>query len=355
MMTLQNVTVIIPAHNRPERLRRLLDYYARTDIGILVPDSSALPFAEAAEYPGVTYLHRPGLHFLLKIREVLPLIRTPYVLYCADDDFTVPAAIARMAAFLDAHPDYASAQGHYLTFVPSKEKVSFYPRYIRYFDKCVTADTPRERLLQEKDMYASLLYSVTRTSIFRTMYAACFNSDGSLRFRNLFLAEEFFTHAVLIFGKYATLPCFYSARERIPGSATEQTVPVSVVKASPEYREEYRGFLQALADLLEPQDASKREEAVAFIRSVSDMPKDSPAISRKKKLMEFAHKHVWLRWVNRLADWRYHQKGLKAVKGMPSYPCTFSTPEKEEIVRAIVSSSFPASANSFSTNSRKAP
>jgi len=29
-MTLQNVTVIIPAHNRPERLRRLLDYYSRT-------------------------------------------------------------------------------------------------------------------------------------------------------------------------------------------------------------------------------------------------------------------------------------------------------------------------------------
>ena len=39
-MTLQNVTVIIPAHNRPERLRRLLDYYSRTDIKILVPDSS---------------------------------------------------------------------------------------------------------------------------------------------------------------------------------------------------------------------------------------------------------------------------------------------------------------------------
>ena len=37
-MTLQNVTVIIPAHNRPERLRRLLDYYSRTDIKILVPE-----------------------------------------------------------------------------------------------------------------------------------------------------------------------------------------------------------------------------------------------------------------------------------------------------------------------------
>lgn len=84
-MTLQNVTVIIPAHNRPERLRRLLDYYSRTDIKVLVPDSSDHPFADAEKYPDITYLHRPKLHFLLKLKEVLPMISTPYVLYCADD------------------------------------------------------------------------------------------------------------------------------------------------------------------------------------------------------------------------------------------------------------------------------
>ena len=173
-MTLQNVTVIIPAHNRPKRLRRLLDYYSRTDIKILVPDSSDHPFADAEKYPDITYLHRPKLHFLLKLKEVLPMISTPYVLYCADDDFAVPSGIAQMTAFLDEHPDYSTAQGHYLTFTPRKGKISFYPRYIRYFDKQVTGETPRERLLQEKNMYASLLYSVIRTRAFQRMYATCF-------------------------------------------------------------------------------------------------------------------------------------------------------------------------------------
>ena len=143
-MTLQNVTVIIPAHNRPKRLRRLLDYYSRTDIKILVPDSSDHPFADAEKYPDITYLHRPKLHFLLKLKEVLPMISTPYVLYCADDDFAVPSGIAQMTAFLDEHPDYSTAQGHYLTFTPRKGKISFYPRYIRYFDKQVTGETPRK-------------------------------------------------------------------------------------------------------------------------------------------------------------------------------------------------------------------
>lgn len=36
-MTLQNVTVIIPAHNRPERLRRLLDYLAAQISRFLFP------------------------------------------------------------------------------------------------------------------------------------------------------------------------------------------------------------------------------------------------------------------------------------------------------------------------------
>ena len=65
------------------------------------------------------------------------------------------------------------------------------------------------------------------------------------------------------------------------------------------------------------------------------MPKDTAEISGKRKIMEFTHKHPLLRWVNRLANWRYNQKGLKAVQGMQSYPCTFSTPEKEEIIKAI--------------------
>lgn len=339
MTTLQNVTVIIPAHNRPERLRRLLDYYSRTDIKILVPDSSDLPFADAGKYPGVTYLHRPKLHFLLKIKEVLPLIRTPYVLYCADDDFTVPSGIAQMTAFLDAHPDYSAAQGHYLTFTPRKEKVSFYPRYIRYFDKCITADTPRERLSQEKNMYASLLYSVVRAEVFQEMYKACFNPAGSLRFHNLFLAEEFFNHAVLIFGKYATLPYFYSARERIAGSATDTTTPVSVIKTSPEYRSEYRGFLSALTILLYTQEEDEQDDTFSFICHICNTPKDTARISGKRKIMEFTQKHPLLRWLNKLADRRYNQKGMKAVKGMQSYPCSFSTPEKEEIIRAITSTS----------------
>lgn len=334
---LKDVTVIIPAHNRPERLKRLLDYYRHTDINILVSDSSNEAFAHAEAYPGVVYRHYPGMHFLLKIQAILPLIATPYVLYCADDDFAVPEGIERMADFLDKHPDYSTAQGHYLTFTAGKREVSFYPRYIRNFDKRITGDTPAERLLQEKDMYASLLYGVVRTEVFRKMYTACFDKNGALLFRNLFLAEEYFNHAVLIFGKYATLPYFYSARERIAGSATDTTVPVKTIKTSPKYQSEYHGFLTALATLLCEAGGCSAEEAFAFMRRISDMPKEGAVIAGKRKLLDFARRSVLLRWLDKLGDWRFRQKGLKRVAGMPSYPCEFSTPEKDAIVAAVAS------------------
>lgn len=120
MMNIDNVTVIIPAHNRPERLKRLLDYYAGTGIRIIVPDSSDNRYTGSIDSSTTVYIHRPRLHFLHKIKEILPIISTPYVLYCADDDFAVPEAIEEIAGFLDANPDYSVAQGHYLILLSAK-------------------------------------------------------------------------------------------------------------------------------------------------------------------------------------------------------------------------------------------
>ena len=184
------------------------------------------------------------------------------------------------------------------------------------------------------------------------------------------------THAALILGKYITLPYFYSAREFIEGSATSTTTPVYIVKSAPEYKEEYEGFLYSLAELLKeqedqsfsgsqiqpPQQATESpssaplaqypkelqqsgplytnptfstDDEIAFIRSISTMPKETSTITRKRKIKEFFRRNKYLFWLNRLADKRYNQKGLNIVKGMPSYPCSFNTPEKEEILRMI--------------------
>lgn len=332
-MKLENVTVIIPAHNRPERLQRLLDYYRGTDIKLLIPDSSTLPFTGDVSDPDVTYRHFPKMHFLLKIKEVMPLIKTDYVLYCADDDFAVPAAIERMAEFLHDNPDYSVAQGHYLTFVPSGKTARFYPRYIRYFDSRITAADAQGRLNGQKCIYASMLYGVTRTDLFRKIYSYCFDAQGAPRFRNLFLAEEFFNNAMLIQGKYATLPYFFSAREQIKGSATETTVPIEEVRRSAEYD----GYVNALAEMLRDTAGLSLDDARAAIRAVCTAPKDAADVSLKRRIVMAVSRRRWLRPLSALLAARYNAKGLRIVRDMPSYPCTAPTPETAAILRAIAS------------------
>ena len=214
------------------------------------------------------------------MRSVLPLITTDYVLYCADDDFAVPEAIRHITDFLDAHPDHAIAQGHYLTFTPEPGRITFYPRYcllpgyIRNFDCAITDDSATARMAGEKGMYASMLYGVARTDAFRSAYSYVFDERGEMRFTNLFLAEEFFNHAMLIHGRYDTVP------------------------------------------------------ALTWMRRISSAPIDKASVTFKRRVNAFMARHKALALGTRLSEWRYHQKGLRAVAGMPSYPCTFSTPER---------------------------
>lgn len=333
---IDNVTVIIPAHNRPDRLQRLLDYYSDTDIRVIVSDSSTQRFTGSFNPSQVVYRHYPCMHFFLKIKEIMPLIETPYVLYCADDDFTVPTAIAEIVRFMDAHPDYSIVQGHYLTFTPTGDTLKFYPRYIRNFDNTITQPTAIDRLPAQKGMYASMLYGITRTDVFKHIYSYCFDSAGELRFKNLFLAEEFFNHGVLIHGKYATLPYFYSARERIAGSATETTTPLSVIKNAPEYAAEFNGFLDALGLMLADHEKIPFAEAREFMHSLSRAPIDNRSVTFKRRVNAFLGRHPMLNWASRLSVWRYHQKGFKAVKGLDSYPCHADTPDIQAIKRACI-------------------
>lgn len=335
MDLLENVTVIIPAHNRPERLQRLLDYYRGTGLKVIVPDSSTRLFTGSFDPAQVVYLHRPGLHFLLKIREILPLIGTDYVFYCADDDFIVPEAVREVVAFLEENPSYSCGQGHYLTFTPGASGVEFRPRYIRNFDSRVVDESAVGRLRGQAGMYASVLYAVVRTEAFRRTYEFCFDEGGEMRFRNLYLAEEFFHNSMLIHGNYATLRCFYSAREQIRNSAAQTTVSSAVVKSAEEYRPEFEGFVRGLTLLLAERERIGIEEAEGIVREVVTAPVDRRSVLFKRRVNAFLGRYALLGWASSLSVRRYHQKGLRAVRGMSSYPCSFSTPERERIVRAV--------------------
>ena len=69
-MNLESITVVIPAHNRPEKLRRVLHYYSQTNMQILVSDSSDILFLYLYEFTELIYFHYPKEQFLRKINKI---------------------------------------------------------------------------------------------------------------------------------------------------------------------------------------------------------------------------------------------------------------------------------------------
>ena len=334
-MNLRTVSVVIPAHNRPEKLRRILHYYSKTNIQIIVSDSSDVLFPYLHEFPELTYFHFPKEQFLWKIYKIIPYISTEYVVYCADDDFIVPQAIEKIIAFLDTHPDYNSAQGHYLSFETKKNSIDFFPSYIRNFDKDINQNLPSERLTEFRNLYASLLYSVIRATTFVEMYKKCIEGE-TLKFKNLFLAEIYFNFFSLMTGRNKTLPIFYGAREKDYKSATYSTVPLSVIRSSPMYREEFQNFINLIVNELVSKQDLDIEIAENLISGLLQDPKKDHIHPLKRKILNLLDVYGPKELMKKYFRHKYKTKGLKITKDMESYPCTFSTPEKEAIIQHIL-------------------
>jgi len=129
-----SVTVVIPTYNRSNELARLLHFLV--DLGsrfsILVLDGGTdesgnrnrelcLPF------PNVEHHKFPSsLHLGKRLEQGLRLVKTPYVLFCGDDDFFFPDAVAECVNFLEKNPDYSAAIGQVwsMRYFPDKPVVS---------------------------------------------------------------------------------------------------------------------------------------------------------------------------------------------------------------------------------------
>lgn len=115
------ITLLIPTLNRSDFIERYLFYLRDNAFGgcVCIGDSSDNWHLERTRRIikenkfsfGIIHRACPGLNLIQCIREILPLIKTPYAMYICDDDLVVPRTIARCIQFLEENPDYSAATG----------------------------------------------------------------------------------------------------------------------------------------------------------------------------------------------------------------------------------------------------
>jgi glycosyltransferase domain-containing protein len=124
---MSNFSLVIPTRNRPNRLRRLLDYYDKYGKGfnIIIADSSSNDNKKLNK-KSVLIFSNLDIHYIdkypskiessHKINNALNYVNTKYSVLCADDDFIIPNGINKSVDFLEKNSDFSVAQGKFIAF-----------------------------------------------------------------------------------------------------------------------------------------------------------------------------------------------------------------------------------------------
>lgn len=212
------LTVLIPTLNRPDFIERLLAYYAscqfkeRISIGDSSQQDKALANQQIIDrYKNqllIDYVYCPQLNDSQTIQFLSNQVKTPYIVFCADDDFLVPSGLAASVNFLEKNSAYVSAHGDGLVFVLDGSGV--YGRIkatSRYFLSASENETAVQRLDQLMHRYWVPLFAVHRTAVWQRMYR-----DISM------IKDKSFTELLpcclsIILGKHKHLPALYLLRQ----------------------------------------------------------------------------------------------------------------------------------------------
>jgi glycosyltransferase domain-containing protein len=205
------VTIVIPTHERPRLVRRLLAYYATEapELPIVVADSSAEPsVSRKALRAQVTYWHCPGQLIAPKLHEAVLRVRTQFTMLCPDDYLILPSALQTCSSFLLAHDDFAAVEGISLalTRVLGRNVFTNYALAGLRFNASASTALARVDYLLDPGNYYGLFYSCQRTQTTQRLWSLIVLAD----LRSLYLIEYVCVALLAIFGKAAVLPTLHA-------------------------------------------------------------------------------------------------------------------------------------------------
>lgn len=216
------VTLIIPTYNRPDFLKRILNYYNQSNIvaEIIVADSSnptnkILNKKIVQSFPklNILYLNKfsPVLVSHHKFAKMVEFVKTKYCVFCADDDFIMPNGIKQSVNFLEKNPDYSAAHGTYISFYIYKSLTGikeFWWKYIYPYKSITSSDASERTKLHPTDCF-QVIWAVRRTHTVKTCYKELLRSKV-----NPYLFGELLPDILtVILGKTKRLDVFYAARQ----------------------------------------------------------------------------------------------------------------------------------------------
>ncbi len=215
-----HLTCLVPTHNRPQFLRRLFEFYSQfpPTFSFMVIDSSSSAAAtenlavieSRRSIVNIAYRHF-DLSFVDKCVLGLEQVRSPYVVFCGDDDLLFPDAVWSCLELLQRAPEYSAAMGR--TVQLNTAPAPWHGNGLRVLKGySIEHERPLDRCRQMAKHLFSSFYAVYRTDTLLDNYritAANSNSQVSLLASEMLLSQ-----LSVLRGRLTVQPVMYSIRQR---------------------------------------------------------------------------------------------------------------------------------------------
>jgi glycosyltransferase domain-containing protein len=244
--------------------------------------------------------HHFDLPPLTKFRQAVERIETPYLAFCADDDFLLPDGIYSCIDFLNSAPDYSCAQGIMVSLDIDKQN-----RCYRLRGYSLEDDSPIKRFQRLATNWYSTFYSVYRTPVIVKCYQVTDEACDDLRAR--IFPELLLSQMSVILGKVKFFPCLYNLREE---HASNESSVTPEVQDEQHLNELYTDFRECLAVQLSESSGTPLD----FTRPVVDRCYDylklgAEATAAKKKTLRFRLRRETIRLLQQFHD-VLHRDGM---------------------------------------------
>jgi glycosyltransferase domain-containing protein len=317
------ITIIIPTHNRPAFLNRLLTYFIQVEcpLPILVVDSSAanlredcdLAVSAAKSHLDIKYRH-VDFRFEQKCLAAFDDVTTQYIVLCADDDFVNPFALEPCISFLKDNPDYAAVRGaQFIQTTDGKRRTK--PTRFRNLD----SSDPVKRFTYFSDNWYSTFYCVHRTlELRRDFETTCEHANSE---HTIILPELLLSYLSVIRGGTRYLPHFFGLRQAHANAASRVSPKIT---DTANYDAHYSRFIECTAQELSAVSALSQEASVRLVGRCHGRVRAKWESNTRRKRSEIARvMHELLRPIHKAVKffrhgivrdkWRTHpnSKGLE--------------------------------------------
>ena len=274
------LTVIITSYGNRPYLARSIDYWSRSPYKVIIVDGSTRPWS-GKSHPNINYLHLPTppdtnpiVDYAHRILVAIESVTTPFVAQCADDDFLAFNGLQRCVAFLEEHQDFVASQGWGPGFLHDEFDLRWlFPDFSTKPIEQAISELPDLRMKQILDPFAGIMYAVFRTPVLCDAIKLTQGLTSEL------MIELSVSVSSVIAGKFASLPCFYQAREILPAARNQNRRRVDRWMKEPDnialtekWIRELAVYLKRKTEEIDVEDArSQVQSALTFYTSRLNM------------------------------------------------------------------------------------